>query len=237
MGNLRAGAIAKVSSTISEAEIVTYYKFRPTGAVTRWRHWASDPLIETTPSPFRSNSSGGSRVRLQSRGRLDGGAGGLVTGRVRALIASDPLPPPSGALHLSTLEELVDPTKPSPRLNGSQIPRGYAQPIAFQLTGVQMDGLTVYCDFRVTGTTPVVIAKATGSGVFLGTPSPADDKGVQVTDGWFSISPNESASLPDQDVVMLNFEFYLDDGNDRKYLVESGRCVVVKPSAAPVRRW
>lgn len=237
MGNLRAGAIARVNHTVDEAEIVTYWKFRPSGAGTRWRHWVGDPLIETTPAPFVDLGRSGAGVRARSRGRLIGGSGALTIGRVRALIALDPLPPPVGRLHASTLEELIDPSRPSPVLSGYQAPRGYTVPIAFLIQGVQLDGLTAYCDFRVTGTSAVVIAKASGSGIFLGTPSPADDKGVQSIDGWLSIGPNESAALPDQDVVMLDFEFSLDDGNDRKYLVDSGRVAIVKPGASPIRRW
>jgi hypothetical protein len=237
MGNLRAGAIAQINNLLDEAEIVTYWKFRATGVGTRYRHWMPDPLVETTPPPFTSDQQSGAGARLRAHGRLIGGSGALSLGRVRALIALDPLPPPIGSLHASTLDELIDPNRPSPLLNGYQAPRGYTLPIAFRLQGVQLDGLTAYCDFRVTGTTPVVVAKASGSGIFLGTPSAPDDKGIQEVDGWLAIGPNESTSLPDQDVVMLDYQFYLDDGNDRKHLADQGRLAIVKPGALPVRRW
>lgn len=235
---LAGGSTGRVRSTVDATKITARQTFPASTA----RGQSRGRVIEVTelamPDPLAFVCRAETSVKLHRRQRFSAGSLSRSRGIVRAIVSADPLAPPQGKLFLASVADRATPPGASHPFSGSAIPRGYLTTIDFQLEGQELDQHAAYFSARLAGTETVVISKTTGGGIKLGQPSPANERGIQTQDGWMAIDPSDTLGVTlVADSVLLEYEFWLDDSNGRKYLLESGRFAIARPGAIDPRRW
>lgn len=156
------------------------------------------------------------KTRLQLR-PLTARANAVVN--VTSFVATVPSAPPEGRVHQTTIAGLINNAN-SPTLNGARLVRGDLEPICFKIVGQKLEGLEA--DFIAKPRNSALgLPNIVKSNIHLTAPSIDPATNVETLMGQFAIEPQDTISLPDQEVEYV-YQLKFSDGIGRVYTLEMG---------------